>query len=147
MGIKAPKLWPGATGEMKLNRILGQPFGAPAPGDLAADDGADDAVDVADGQDGQHLLFALDGRGAELEQDGVVQRPFEAVLLRNPAETAHARRHLGLVKNLAEVQAPGFPVVHGLFDLEAVGAANHLVHLAEPKLGHQFTHFAGRSCA
>ena len=95
------------------------------------------------GSDGQHLLLALDGGGAELAQDGVVERFFEAVLLRNLAEAAHARRHFGLVENLAEVQALGFPVVHGLLDFETVAAADHLVHLLKPELGHEFAHFLG----
>ena len=43
----------GAAGEMNLDGVLGQALGALAPGDFAADDGADDAVDVADGQRGQ----------------------------------------------------------------------------------------------
>ncbi len=143
LGHERAEALPGAAGEMDLDGVLGQPLGAPAPGDLAADDGADDAVDVADGQDGQHLLLALDGGGAELAQDGVVERLFEAVVLRNLAEAAHARRHFGLVKDLAEVQAPGLPVVHGLLDFEAVGAADHLVHLPEAELGHQLAHFLG----
>ena len=78
-----------------------------------------------------------------LQQDGVVERLLEAVVLRDLAEAAHVGRHFRLVQNLAEVQALGLPVVHGLLDFEPVAAADHLVHLPEAELGHQLAHFLG----
>ena len=65
------------------------------------------------------------------------------MVLWNLAEATHAGRHFGLIKNPAEVQASGFPVVHGLPHFQPVGAANHLVQLLEPELRHQLAHFPG----
>src|SRR5258708_2142425 len=71
----------GAASEMNFDRVFGQTLGSPSPGDLAAYDGADDAVDVADGQHGDNLFLPLDGRLAQFQQDGVVEGFFEAVIL------------------------------------------------------------------
>src|SRR5438552_686773 len=42
----------GTAGEMNLDGILGQALGAPAAGYFRANDSADHAVDIADGQNG-----------------------------------------------------------------------------------------------
>ena len=121
---------------MKLDRVLGQPRGAPTAGDLAADNGADDPVDVADGQDGHDLLLALDGGGAKLAQNGVIERRRETVVLRNLAITAHIIRNFRLVENIGEIQPARLPVVNGFLGFEQIGAANHLVQLLESELRH-----------
>src|SRR5205085_7912286 len=54
--------------EVQLDRVLGQPLGPVLLGDLAADDGAYDAVDVADGQRALDLLALLDRRPADRQQ-------------------------------------------------------------------------------
>ena len=92
----------------------GRPGGAPLLRDLAAGDGADDAVDVPDGQLGHDLLAALDGGLAEVEQHGEVERLVEAVILRDLAEAADLGPDVGLVEDVAEVEALGLPVIDGL---------------------------------
>src|SRR4029079_1347873 len=112
-----------------------------APGDFAADDCADDAVYVSDGKGGDDFFFPLDSRLAKPEEGIVVEGLFEAVVLRNLAETANTGGNFGLIENFAEVEALGFPVVHGLFDFEPINTANHFIHLPEPELRHQFANF------
>src|SRR5438045_8760079 len=63
------------------------------------------------------------------------------MLLSNLAETPYIRRDFGLIKNVAKVQPPGFPMVDGFFDFEAIGPANHFVHLAETELSHKLANF------
>ena len=142
-GHERPETLAGTAVEVNPDGVLGQTLRPPAAGDFAADDGADHAMHVPDRQVGPHLLFALDRRLAELAQHGVVQRFLQAVVLGNLAEPAHLRRDFGLVKDAGEIQAPGLPMIHRLLDLEAVGPADHLVELAETKLGHQLAHFLG----
>ncbi len=58
------------AGELDADGILGEAGGAVLAGDLAAGDGADDAVDVADRQLGRDLLALLEGGLAEGEELG-----------------------------------------------------------------------------
>ena len=53
------------------------------------------------GKLGDDLFLALDGRLAELEQHGVVQRLVQAVVLRDLAVAADVGRDLGLIENIA----------------------------------------------
>src|SRR5439155_2535396 len=77
LGHKRAEALARAAGEVNLDGVFGKSLSAPAPGDFAADDGADDAVDVADGQGGHHFFLSLDSRFAKLEQHGVVERLFQ----------------------------------------------------------------------
>jgi len=112
--MKAPNNLTGAPGEIDFNGVFGQTFRSPAPSHLAANDGADDAVDVANRQTAKNLFLSFNGRLAEFQQDSIVERLLEAVVLWDLAETSNAGWHFGLIKNLAEVEAFGFPVVDGL---------------------------------
>src|SRR5258708_17635787 len=47
------------------------------------------------------------------------------------------------MQDLAEIEAAGFPMFDGLFGLEPVGAADHLVDLPEAKLRHESAHLLG----
>ncbi len=67
--------------------VLGQTLRAPLFRDLAAGDGADHAVDVAQGNRAAYLFTLLDGRFAEVEQGGDVQRLVEAVILLRPGSS------------------------------------------------------------
>ena len=57
LGHERAEALAGAAGEMNFDGVFRQTFRAPAPGDFAADDRADDAVDVADGQRGDRLFL------------------------------------------------------------------------------------------
>ena len=50
-------------------------------------------------------------------------------------------RHIGLGKQAAEIQALCFPVLDALAGVEQVGAADHVVELADTQLGHDLAHF------
>jgi hypothetical protein len=65
------------------------------------------------------------------------------VLLRDLAEAADALVHVGLVEDVAEIQALRLPVVHGLPRLEAVDVADHLLDRPESELGHDEAHVLG----
>ncbi len=135
----------GRRSRVKCRRIgvVGQSLRAVPAGDLAAGEGADDAVDVADGEFGADGLPPFDGRGAQGQQYGLVERLFEAVVLGDLAVTAHVGVDLGLVEEVREVEPPGLPVVDGPFRVEEVGAADHLVDRAEAESGHPLPDFLG----
>ena len=59
--------------EPNLDLVLGQAGGAVLASDLAAGDGADDAIDVADRQLGHDLFAALDRGLADLQQLGHIE--------------------------------------------------------------------------
>src|SRR5437660_8001652 len=63
------------------------------------------------------------------------------MVLRNLAEPAHITGHFGLIEYPAEIQAPRFPMIDRFPDFETIDTANHLVHLAEPKLSHHLADF------
>jgi hypothetical protein len=83
---------------------------------LAAGDGADDAVDVDDGQLELHLLAALDRGLTKGEEMRVVEGLVETVVLRFfwqiAYRTSGPTSHLW--KTEVEVDALGFPVIGAL---------------------------------
>src|ERR1051325_6911883 len=79
----------GRAFEMDADGVFGQALHAVAAGDFAAEDGADDAVDVFDNDFGLDLLALFQRRPAEFEQGGVVERLVEAVVLRDLAIASH----------------------------------------------------------
>ena len=84
----------------------------------------------------------LERRPAALDQF-VVERPVDAViLLAHPAPGDRGGQR-GHVEQRREIEAARLPVADRRFDVEAVGAANHLVDRAEAELRHQLAHFLG----
>jgi len=86
--MKAPNS-AGGTLEVQADGFLRQPGRPPLPGDLAAGDCADDAVNVADRQFPYNALAALDGGLAELEQRRDIQGGVQSVVLRNLTIPSH----------------------------------------------------------
>ncbi len=95
----------GAAVEVQMHGVVGQALPV-ALGDLVAEDGADDAVDVADRQRGADFFAALEGGFAEVEQRGDVERLLEAVILRLGAEAADFGADRRLVEDLARSRGP-----------------------------------------
>ncbi len=109
--------------------------------DFAAENGADDAIDVFDWQFCDHLVFAFQRELAELEEGRVIERSFQPVVLGNLAVASHFRTNFRLIKNPAEVEAACFPVIDGFLRFETIGASDHFVHGAETELRHEFANF------
>ena len=80
-GTNAPKLWPAEPVELELDRVVGQSGAAVAAGQLAAQDRADRAVDVADRQLERDRLAPLEGRHAQRDERRHVERRLEPMLL------------------------------------------------------------------
>src|SRR5580700_1920729 len=91
----------GRTPEMDVDGVVRQALGPILPGDLAAGDGPDHAIDVADGQLRAYLLAPLQRGLAQLEQSGDVKRLVQAVILIDLAEAADFGSHIRLVENVA----------------------------------------------
>ena len=70
-----------------------------ALGNFMANDGADNAIDVANGQGERHFLAGLDRRFADFKQDLQIERFIEAVVLGNLAIPADIVRDFRLIKN------------------------------------------------
>ena len=126
-GMNAPKLWPAEPLKSDADRVFRQAGGAVLARDLAAGDRADDAIHVADRQLRDDLLAALDRGLAEVEQLRDVERLLEAVILRDLAEAADVRAGIGLIQQVAEVEALRLPVIDRLARFEPVDAADHLL--------------------
>ena len=133
----------GAAFEFEVDGVFGKPGSAPFAGDLAAGDGADDAVDVDDGELGFDFFAAFDGGFAERQEDAHVERLFEAVVLGLAAVGADVVADVGFVEDGGEVDADGFPVFGGFAGVEAIDAADHFIDGAESEFGHDFAHFHG----
>ncbi len=128
---------------MKLNCVFGQAFHPVPARDLATEHRAHNTVAVADGQHGPHLFLALQRWLAQPDQVLLVDRQVQSVILRHLAVGPHRCSHLRLVEDVGEIQSPGFPMIHRLFDLQAVDVSHHLVQRAETQLRHQFADFLG----
>ena len=90
-GMKAPKLCPADPLNLIWMVSSGRPCGAVLLRDLAAGDRAHHAVHVAHVELGADLLAALDGRLAEVQQRGHVQRLLEAMILRDALRSGRFR--------------------------------------------------------
>ena len=112
-------------------------------GDLVAEDRSDGAVDVADGHGGGDFFTLLNGRFAQVQERGDVERAVDAVILHFGAEASDFRADVRLIKQIRKVDATGFPVVDGSAGLQHFRAAHHFLQRAEAKLGHEFAHFHG----
>ena len=129
--------------EGDLDGVLRQAGGAALASQFSAGDGSGDAVDVADRQGRLDLFAPLNGRSAQRQQLGDVQRLVDAMVLDHLAVTPHFRAGFRLVEDLAEVDALGLPVLDGLAGLEPVGATHHLGNGAEAQLGHDLADLLG----
>ncbi len=131
------------TLELEMDRVLGQARAAMVARHLAAGDGADNAVDVDDGQLELHLLASLDRGFAEGEEMRVVEGLVETVVLRLLAVGAHFGIDVGLVEDRGQIDALGLPVFGGVLGVEALDVADHLIDGAEAELGHVFAQLRG----
>ena len=114
-----------------------------APGELAAGDGADNAMHVANRQFGADGFAALEGRFAEVQQVCHIQGFFQSVILILLAETPHFRTHVRAMQDGREVQTFGFPMPDGLPGDELVRSAHHFLQLAEAEPGHDLAELHG----
>ena len=106
------------------------------PRDLARQDRAHRAVDVADRQIEGHGLPAFERRLAEAQERGHVERLGDPMILRLLAVGLHVGRHLGPVEDRGEVEPLGLPVGDRGPRVEFVNTAHHLVDRPEPELRH-----------
>src|SRR6185436_12032521 len=105
LGNEGAEALSGRALEGEPDGVVGQPGRTVPARDLAADDGTDHAVAVADGQRGRDGLLPLERRRAQGEQRRLVQRLLQAVLLRDLAVAAHVGTDLGTMEDGREVQA------------------------------------------
>src|SRR5262249_57157113 len=66
--------------EVQLDRVLRQSFGSMLPRNLAADDRADDSIDIADAQRALDLFTALDRRLTNRQERRHIERLVEPVV-------------------------------------------------------------------
>jgi len=114
-----------------------------AAGDLVAEDRADHAVDVGDGEFDADLFTLLDGRFTGLQQFGHVDGFLQAMVLFFLAVATDFQANFGLVEDVGEIQSLGLPVGDGFLRLQDVHPANHLVKGAETELGHDLAQLLG----
>ena len=122
----APKLWPGDAVERDVDRVLGQALrgrsaARPRPRASRRPNGCALRMRYFEA----HRLLALERRRRACDQL-VVERPRQAVVLRFALAARHFRRHLRLVEDPREVEAPRLPVLDAVAHVEQVGAADHL---------------------
>src|SRR5690606_31591673 len=100
----------GGAGEGDVDGVVGQTFGAVAFGDLVAEHGADSPVDVADRQvEGERgAVFQCARRQLD---EGAVQGPVQAVVLRADLAAVVVRLRLHPVQDRGQVEPGRFPVV------------------------------------
>ena len=73
----------------------------------------------------------------------VVERLVEPVILRPHAPLRHRWRHHRLVEDLRQIESGRLPVIDRFRHIDLVDASDHLVHRAEPELGHDLAHVLG----
>ena len=125
-----------------MDRVVGQPFMAVAPGDVPRKRGADRAVDVADRHLDRHLLAPLERRLGELD-NAVVERLFQAVLLALTMEARHLCRHARHREYLGEIEPFRLPVLDAALHVEQLGMPDQVIHFPDAELRHQLAHFLG----
>ncbi len=141
--MNAPKLCPALPLKCSLIVSSGRPSGPNRRVNFAAGDRADHAVCVVDGQGGVNLLAVGQGRFTHLQQQLLVERFLQPVILGDHPMTAHVRSHGRLVEHLREIQPTGLPMVDRLVHVQTVNAPDHFLDRAETQLRHPFAHFLG----
>src|SRR5205807_224912 len=89
LGYKRPKTLPSRALEMQVNGVFRQALGAKTPRQFTAQNSADDAMRIADGQRRLDLLTTLQGWLCQVEQRLVVERILQAMILGDLAVTAN----------------------------------------------------------
>ena len=140
-GRNAPNDCPAEPGERDVDRAVGQPLPAVAPGDLVPEHRADGAVDVADRQL-QPDRLAVAQRALAQRDQRVVERLLQAVVL---PRVWCARRRLGTraPQDRREVEPDGLPVLDRLGGVEHLDVADRLVERAEAEGGELLAHLLG----
>src|SRR5262249_52361306 len=92
---ESAKALAGTSSKMNLDRIFGQGIRTPAPSDFTPDNRTNDAVDIADGENRNHFLFAFERRSAQPQQHRIVESFIQTVVLRNLAEPTDVGRDFG----------------------------------------------------
>ena len=124
---------PGRAGEVHVDRVVGQPLAAPAPGHLVAEHRADGAVDVAD----RHLQpdrAAVGERALGQLDQRVVERPVQAVVLAVTGACAGRRRRRSGTCSIGVRSSPAaFQCVDRRRGVEQLGVADRLLERAEAR--------------
>src|SRR5215472_8035236 len=87
----------------------------------------------------RHLEFhrrSMLDRLARVINQLIVERLFQAVVLRDRTAPADTAWHLRIIEDVRKIEPARFPVVDGLTHLNAVHAPDHFIHGAEAELGH-----------
>ena len=92
---------------------------------------------------GLDLFSAFQSRLGQIEQHLIIERVFQAMILRNLAVPSNLGSNLRLVEDRRVVQPLGFPVFHGAAHLDPVRPADHFVDRAKAQLGHVLAHLLG----
>ena len=133
---------PRRAAELDLDRARRQPLGAALAGDVAGEDAADAAVDVADRvleRDRRAVADRVDGLLDELP----VQRVVEHLLLRAHAVQRRALGQVGHREDVRQVDAARLPVLDRLVLHEQVRAADELVDRADAQRRHDLADLLG----
>src|SRR5262249_4423796 len=133
---------PGGTPERQPDGILGQSRVSQAPHPLARQHGAGGAIPVANAELVLNPLLALQRRHGERDQL-VIEHLVEAMVLPLAVVDGDALRHLGLMKQLPEIEAARLPVADRALRIEALGLADHLIEGAITEGGHDFARLLG----
>ncbi len=125
--------------EVNPDGIVGQARGSVTAGNRSAQHGSHRAMNIAHRQFDHYRCKSFQRR-LRLGKKPVIQRLFQAMILRLHAPSRHARRHGRIMENGRQIQAAPLPVIHGRFHVEHVDAPDHLVHAAEAHLRHVLPH-------
>ncbi len=142
LGQKRAETLSRRTGKLDTNGLVGQPFGAVAPGNLSAEHGPHRAMHIAYRQLDLDRDFLLDGILRQIDEL-VIESLAQAVILRLHAAPRDALRHHGIKKDGREIEAPRLPVIDGLARIQQIDAPHHVLELAEAQLRHVLAHLLG----
>ena len=110
----------GRAAELQPNGIFGQALRAITASDLAAQNGPNHAVDIADGQFSADRQGVFQGGFTYFQQEAVVESFFQAVILPGLVHGFVLVFHIRAVKDFGEIQPAGLPVLDGLAHLQPV---------------------------
>jgi len=131
---------PGIAGQRDRDGVFRQPGVTVALRHLAGEHRAHGAVHVADRMLDAHRLATLQRR---LRRDDqlLVQRLVEVMVLFLAVVDRHARLRHRLIQHAAEIDALGFPVLDRSAGIQLVHPPDHFVEGPEAKLRHDFPDF------